>query len=163
MGTIIFDIVTLTLEFDPFFWSHSSSSGQTTSSIWHHRWEIMNDNCVVFDNVVKKTWIYIWYLTLSDFSAGGDGNLARSEFLNYALSLMRFHNDKHADSLPSLDISSMRHVVYVFDALIYYMRSGINTDADVFKWVCVSQMFITLHLNVNHSIVLFNVNSLCSS
>ncbi|XP_078331394.1 E3 ubiquitin-protein ligase UBR5-like isoform X2 [Crassostrea virginica] len=64
---------------------------------------------------------------------GGDGNLARREFLNYALSLMRSHNDEHADSLPSLDISSMRHVAYVFDALIYYMRSGIDTDADVFR------------------------------
>lgn len=53
--------------------------------------------------------------------------------LNYALSLMRSHNDEHADSLPSLNISSMRHVAYVFDALIYYMRSGIDTDADVFR------------------------------
>ncbi|XP_062606641.1 E3 ubiquitin-protein ligase UBR5-like isoform X3 [Saccostrea cucullata] len=64
---------------------------------------------------------------------GADGNLARREFLNYALSLMRSHNDEHADSLPSLDILSMRHVAYVFDALIYYMRSGIDTDADVFR------------------------------
>lgn len=64
---------------------------------------------------------------------GTDGNLARREFLNYALSLMRSHNDEHADSLPSLDISSMRHVAYVFDSLIYYMRSGIDTDADVFR------------------------------
>ena len=46
---------------------------------------------------------------------------------------MRSHNDEHADSLPSLDISFMRHVAYVFDALIYYMRSGIDTDADVFR------------------------------
>lgn len=91
----------------------------------------MNDNCVLFDNVVKKTMDI--YLTLFDFSSGGDGNLARREFLNYALSLMRSHNDEHADSLPSLDISSMRHVAYVFDALIYYMRSGIDTDADVFR------------------------------
>ena len=93
----------------------------------------MNNNCVLFDNVVKKTLKYIWDSTLFDFSAGGDGSLARREFLNYALSLMRSHNDEHADTLPSLDISSMRHVAYVFDALIYYMRSGIDTDADVFR------------------------------
>lgn len=70
-----------------------------------------------------------------NYFLGADGNLARREFLNYALSLMRSHNDEHADSLPSLDISSMRHVAYVFDALIYYMRSGIDTDADVFRLV----------------------------
>lgn len=70
-----------------------------------------------------------------NYCLGADGNLARREFLNYALSLMRSHNDEHADSLPSLDISSMRHVAYVFDALIYYMRSGIDTDADVFRLV----------------------------
>lgn len=64
---------------------------------------------------------------------GTDGNLARREFLNYALSLMRSHNDEHADSLPSLDISSMRHVAYVFDALIYYIRSSIDMDAEVFR------------------------------
>lgn len=31
----------------------------------------------------------------------------------------------------------MRHVAYVFDSLIYYMRSGIDTDADVFRLVLV--------------------------
>lgn len=72
-----------------------------------------------------------------NYFLGTDGNLARREFLNYALSLMRSHNDEHADSLPSLDISSMRHVAYVFDSLIYYMRSGIDTDADVFRLVLV--------------------------
>lgn len=37
---------------------------------------------------------------------------------------MRAHNSEHADSLPVLDVSALRHVAYVFDALIYYMRSG---------------------------------------
>jgi E3 ubiquitin-protein ligase EDD1 len=46
---------------------------------------------------------------------------------------MRSHNDEHSDSLPSLDISAMRHVAYVFDALIYYMRSGIDSDTDVIR------------------------------
>ena len=48
----------------------------------------------------------------------------RREFLNYALSLMRAHNAEHSDALPVLDVSAMRHIAYVFDALIYYMRSG---------------------------------------
>ena len=48
----------------------------------------------------------------------------RREFLNYCLSLMRAHNGEHADTLPVIDVSSMKHIAYVFDALIYYMRSG---------------------------------------
>ncbi|XP_033727140.1 E3 ubiquitin-protein ligase UBR5-like isoform X1 [Pecten maximus] len=64
---------------------------------------------------------------------GSDGNVARRDFLNYALSLMRSHNDEHSDTLPSLDISAMRHVAYVFDALIYYMRSSTDTDSEVFR------------------------------
>lgn len=37
---------------------------------------------------------------------------------------MRAHNSEHLDSLPILDVSALKHVAYVFDALIYYMRSG---------------------------------------
>ncbi|XP_006566770.1 E3 ubiquitin-protein ligase UBR5 isoform X2 [Apis mellifera] len=54
---------------------------------------------------------------------GGDVYLARREFLSYCLSLMRAHNAEHRDSLPVLDVSALRHVAYVFDALVYYMRS----------------------------------------
>ncbi|KAK9719267.1 HECT-domain (ubiquitin-transferase) [Popillia japonica] len=55
---------------------------------------------------------------------GVDANAARREFLSYCLSLMRAHNGEHLDSLPILDVSALKHVAYVFDALIYYMRSG---------------------------------------
>ncbi|XP_046667814.1 E3 ubiquitin-protein ligase UBR5 isoform X3 [Homalodisca vitripennis] len=51
---------------------------------------------------------------------------SRREFLSYALSLMRSHNAEHADSLPVLDVSALRHIAYVFDALIYYMRSSFD-------------------------------------
>ncbi|XP_015437397.1 PREDICTED: E3 ubiquitin-protein ligase UBR5 isoform X2 [Dufourea novaeangliae] len=54
---------------------------------------------------------------------GSDVHLARREFLSYCLSLMRAHNAEHRDSLPVLDVSSLKHVAYVFDALVYYMRS----------------------------------------
>ena len=54
---------------------------------------------------------------------GADGHSARREFLSYCLSLMRAHNGEHRDSLPVLDVSALRHVAYVFDALVYYMRS----------------------------------------
>jgi E3 ubiquitin-protein ligase EDD1 len=57
-------------------------------------------------------------------SASSDPLANRRDFLNYALSLMRAHNSEHSDSLPVLDVSALKHVAYVFDALIYYMRSG---------------------------------------
>ena len=37
---------------------------------------------------------------------------------------MRAHNGEHSDSLPVLDVSAMKHIAYVFDALIYFMRAG---------------------------------------
>lgn len=60
---------------------------------------------------------------------GGDAHAARREFLSYCLSLMRAHNGEHLDSLPILDVSALKHVAYVFDALIYYMRSSGSSDA----------------------------------
>ena len=71
----------------------------------------------------------LWRLSITDV----DCNSARRDFLNYALSLMRSHNDEHSDTLPILDISALKHVAYVFDALIYYMRSGTDSDADLLK------------------------------
>ena len=41
---------------------------------------------------------------------------------------MRAHNAEHSDTLPVLDVSALRHVAYVLDALVYYMRSGSDTD-----------------------------------
>lgn len=45
---------------------------------------------------------------------------------------MRAHNSEHRDSLPVLDITALRHVAYVLDALIFYMRSG-NEISDIDK------------------------------
>ncbi|XP_065335384.1 E3 ubiquitin-protein ligase UBR5 isoform X2 [Cloeon dipterum] len=53
-----------------------------------------------------------------------DPNATRREFLTYCLSLMRAHNNEHRDSLPVLDVSALKHVAYVFDTLIYYMRAS---------------------------------------
>lgn len=43
---------------------------------------------------------------------------------------MRAHNNEHLDSLPVLDVSALKHVAYVFDALIYFMRSGSSEAVD---------------------------------
>ncbi|KAK7870183.1 hypothetical protein R5R35_012737 [Gryllus longicercus] len=63
-----------------------------------------------------------------------DPHSARREFLSYCLSLMRAHNAEHLDSLPILDVSALKHIAYVFDALIYYMRSGTESpDTEVLR------------------------------
>lgn len=65
------------------------------------------------------------YTGTSRAAAGSsDPGQNRKDFLTYALSLMRAHNGEHSDSLPVLDVSALKHIAYVFDALIYYMRSG---------------------------------------
>lgn len=46
---------------------------------------------------------------------------------------MRAHNGEHRDSLPVLDVSALRHVAYVFDALVYYMRSLSEPRGDAQK------------------------------
>ena len=64
------------------------------------------------------------YVTSRTSSSVGDPGQSRRDFLHYALSLMRAHNGEHCDSLPILDVAALKHIAYVFDALIYYMRSG---------------------------------------
>lgn len=54
-----------------------------------------------------------------------DSNSARRDFLNYAMSLMRAHSNEHYDSLPVLDVASLKHLAYVFDSFIYYVRRGL--------------------------------------
>lgn len=52
-----------------------------------------------------------------------DGTAARRDFLSYMISLIRGHSNEHHDSLPILDVSSLRHIAYVFDAYVYYLRA----------------------------------------
>ncbi|XP_033640318.1 E3 ubiquitin-protein ligase UBR5-like isoform X2 [Asterias rubens] len=73
---------------------------------------------------------------------------AMMDFLNYTLSLMRSHNGEHASWLPVLDISALKHVAYVLDAMIYYMRcaeqDGASADPDRIQrsaWNLVSQEY----------------------
>lgn len=46
---------------------------------------------------------------------------------------MRSHNSEHSDTLPVIDVSALKHVAYVLDALIYYMRSGSDADAEMIR------------------------------
>lgn len=57
--------------------------------------------------------------------------VARREFLTYSLSLMRAHNAEHLDSLPVIDVSSFKHIAYVFDSLIYFLRSANDANGTV--------------------------------
>ena len=51
-------------------------------------------------------------------------DIARQHFLTYVLSLIRGSENEHADSLPKVDVASLRHVAFVLDALIYYLRNN---------------------------------------
>lgn len=60
---------------------------------------------------------------------------SRRDFLTYALSLMRSHSSEHRDSLPVLDVTALRHIAYVVDGIVYYMRSGTDNDkSDSSSW-----------------------------
>lgn len=63
-------------------------------------------------------------------AGSGDSTTSRRDFLTYCLSLMRAHNSEHRDSLPVLDVTALRHVAFVLDAVIFYMRSSNETDCD---------------------------------
>lgn len=43
---------------------------------------------------------------------------------------MRSHNSEHRDSLPVLDVTALRHVAFVLDAIIFYMRSSNEIECD---------------------------------
>lgn len=48
---------------------------------------------------------------------------------------MRSHSSEHRDSLPVLDITALRHIAYVVDGIVYYMRSGTDNDkSDSSSW-----------------------------
>lgn len=43
---------------------------------------------------------------------------------------MRAHNSEHRDFLPVLDVTALRHVAYVLDAILFYMRASNDCDVD---------------------------------
>jgi hypothetical protein len=43
---------------------------------------------------------------------------------------MRAHNSEHRDSLPILDVTALRHIAYVLDAIIFYIRATSDMEMD---------------------------------
>lgn len=58
-------------------------------------------------------------------------DVGRQDFLVYVLSLLRGHSNEHGGSLPQMDVSSLPHVAYVLDALVYYIRNNPNASSQV--------------------------------
>lgn len=73
-----------------------------------------------------------------NFDRENYAQLSRREFLTYALSLMRSHSSEHRDSLPVLDVTALRHIAYVLDGMLFYMRSAKeneNEKSDTNYWL----------------------------
>lgn len=65
-----------------------------------------------------------------NFDRDAVAQTARREFLTYALSLMRSHSSEHRDSLPVLDVTALRHIAYVLDGIVFYMRAAKDNDLE---------------------------------
>lgn len=44
---------------------------------------------------------------------------------------MRAHSNEHSDLLPVIDVSALRHVAYVLDAYIFFLRETSSSDNPV--------------------------------
>ena len=51
-----------------------------------------------------------------------DQNNPRRDFMNYALSLMRMGSNEHKEMMPHIDLFFLKHVAYIFDGLMCYLR-----------------------------------------
>ncbi|CAF0940743.1 unnamed protein product, partial [Didymodactylos carnosus] len=69
----------------------------------------------------------------------------RRDFLNYSLSLMRMPENEHGDQLPILDVLSYKHIAYIFDSFIYYLRESQEHDSTTFKTL----QHVTLWRDIN--------------
>lgn len=65
-----------------------------------------------------------------NFDRDAVAHTSRREFLTYALSLMRSHSSEHRDSLPVLDVTALRHIAYVLDGIVFYMRAAKDNDLE---------------------------------
>ncbi|XP_068706016.1 E3 ubiquitin-protein ligase UBR5-like [Montipora foliosa] len=77
-----------------------------------------------FENKRKRTAVRRRHGT-----SGSSVDTGRQDFLVYMVSLLRGHSNEHGGSLPQMDVSSLPHVAYVLDALVYYIRNNPNASS----------------------------------
>nr|CAH7746807.1 unnamed protein product [Callosobruchus chinensis] len=106
---------------------NSASTSGTSSSRQSNRLPVTNSSTAFGNRIVG----YVEGARSRAERESESQHAARRDFLSYCLSLMRAHNSEHLDSLPVLDVSALKHVAYVFDALIYFMRSGTADGAGI--------------------------------
>lgn len=58
---------------------------------------------------------------------------------------MRSHSSEHRDSLPFLDVTALRHIAYVLDGIVFYMRSAKESDFDKIDSLWLDQVTIPNH------------------
>ncbi|RNA07304.1 E3 ubiquitin- ligase UBR5-like, partial [Brachionus plicatilis] len=56
---------------------------------------------------------------------------SQRDFIAYTVSLMRQHTNEHRDSIPHTDIAQLKHVAYVLDAFLFYLRHDLDLDRDL--------------------------------
>nr|XP_018673161.1 E3 ubiquitin-protein ligase UBR5 isoform X2 [Ciona intestinalis] len=76
---------------------------------------------------------------------------ARQDFLSYALSLMRSHTNEHSDLLPIVDVSALKHIAYVLDAYIFYLRGLSYKNTEGKKTGDSSRHSISLDIGYDNS------------
>lgn len=85
--------------------------------------DVCSRNSFCAFNIFVGSSFFLNIITL-ELLAGVEAGSARREFLAYCLSLLRAHSAEHAEQLPVLDVAALKHVAYVLDALVYYMRAA---------------------------------------
>uniref|UniRef100_F7AHP3 Zinc finger protein n=1 Tax=Ciona intestinalis TaxID=7719 RepID=F7AHP3_CIOIN len=73
------------------------------------------------------------------------------DFLSYALSLMRSHTNEHSDLLPIVDVSALKHIAYVLDAYIFYLRGLSYKNTEGKKTGDSSRHSISLDIGYDNS------------
>uniref|UniRef100_A0A8D1XYV3 E3 ubiquitin-protein ligase UBR5 n=1 Tax=Sus scrofa TaxID=9823 RepID=A0A8D1XYV3_PIG len=101
----------------------NASSYLTSASSLARAYSIVIRQISDLMGLIPKYFSFYSYRRATLLSARQGMMSARGDFLNYALSLMRSHNDEHSDVLPVLDVCSLKHVAYVFQALIYWIKA----------------------------------------
>ena len=85
----------------------------------------------------KLTIMQHQHQQFANVNNGGGGNLplaahfassqviaTRRDLMSYAVSLMRTYTNEHRDHMPSVDVSLLKHVAYVFDGVMFFLSES---------------------------------------